>query len=145
MAERKPPKIRGDGDIDHRGHGEGSKGTRFAAGDGRPRPGRRKGSRDERTIVQAIRNMPVTVKDASGRIKKVTTYDAILMAMRQKALAGDIKAAEALLRRIDRHEPPSVEQDRTADLIAEDQLILDAARRRGLLPHPDDNGGEGGA
>jgi hypothetical protein len=142
MAERKPPKIRADGEIDNRGHGEGSKSTRFAAGDGRPRPGRRKGSRDERTIVQAIRDMPVAVKDGSGRRKKVSTYDAILMTMRQKALAGDIKAAEVLLKRIERHEPPSVERNQTSDLLAEDRLILDAGRRRGLLPSAGDDGQE---
>lgn len=35
----KPPKLRGDGELDGRGHSEGWVPTRFAASNGRKRPG----------------------------------------------------------------------------------------------------------
>lgn len=137
MARQQPPKFRANGEPDQRGQGEGSKGTRFKAGDGRPRPGRPKRSRDERGVVQAIRDMPVTITDARGARKKITTLEALLMKQRQKALAGDQRAAEMLFKRFDRYETPSIDGDPSADLLAEDLLILDTVRRRGLLSEPE--------
>lgn len=142
MAKGEPPKFRADGVPDGRGHADGSKETRFKPDDGRARPGRPKKSRDERTIVQAVRDMKVTVTDG-GKRRKINTAEAILLKLRQKALAGDHRAAETLLKRFDRYEVPTAEPDRTRELLAEDQQILEAAAARRLLPGPGFDG-EGG-
>ena len=142
MAKGEPPKFTADGVPDGRGHADGSKDTRFKADDGRARPGRPKKSRDERTIVQTIREMKVTVNEG-GRRRRINTLEAVLLTMRKKAVAGDVKAAEMLLKRFDRYEVPTAEPDRTRELLAEDRLILEAAAARRLLPGPG-FGGTGG-
>lgn len=142
MADAKPPRFRADGALDERGHAAGSKPTRFTANDGRSRPGRPKGSRDERTIINKLRALPVHGTDGNGRKRKFDTYEAILMKMRQMALGGNIKAMEALLKRLDRYATPSAEPDRTRQLLEEDAFILETAHRRGIFPGRGD-GNEG--
>jgi hypothetical protein len=137
MSDDKPPRFRADGELDGRGHAEGSRRTQFHAGDGRRRPGRPRGARDERSLVRQIRDMPVTITDQAGRRRKISTIEALLIKLRSEALAGNMKAMESLLKRIERYEVPSAEPDLTAKLLEDDQIILEAARVRGLLPAED--------
>ena len=137
MPREKPPKITKDGLPDGRGHGQGSKATRFSAYDNRPRPGRPTGARDLKTIVAAIRNLPVA-KDGKRR---VIAQEAILRAQVKKALAGDTRAAQFVQSQIDRFEQPVVNPDLTGQLLAEDAEILAATLARGGLvstQEPDD-------
>lgn len=129
-------------DADGRGHGEGSKNTWFKSGDGRPRPGRRKGSRDQRTIVEEILKMAVAYTGADGKRTKRSTLEAIYLKQRAKALQGDPKAIEFLMKRFDKYEPALNDRVSTSDLLAEDAIILESARRRGLAPEDDSEGGE---
>jgi hypothetical protein len=142
MPDETPPKLRADGEPDGRGRSVGSEQTRFKPGDGRPRPGRRKHSKDERTIVQSVSDMPVTVTRPDGKKSKITTFEAILIKQRQLALEGNLRSAEFMMKHIGKYELPPVDTNRTSDLLAEDQLILEVARRRGVLPaHAADNDG----
>lgn len=126
--------LRADGQPDGRGHSEASKPSRFSKGDGRKRGRRPKGSRDERTMILQMRDMPVFATGPDGKKIKMTTPEAILYMQRQKALKGDLKAAEFLMKRFDRYEPPSVEPDHTSALMEDDAVILELSRMRGLLP-----------
>jgi len=137
----KPPKHRADGEPDGRGHAEASCGTRFASGDNRPRPGRRKGSKGIKTIYLEVAATPV-VLDRDGKKKKISTIQGIVLKQREKALKGDQRASERFLDRIIEFSPPEVQLDLTQGLLAEDAALIAALRGRGLIP---DNGpGSGG-
>jgi hypothetical protein len=132
---RKPIKLKASGEPDMRGQAEGSRATRFGAGDGRRRPGRRKGSKDIKTIVQSVQNMTIAV-DLPGLPRKIDTYHAVLLKLREKALKGDTKAINMLFDKFGQYAPPSVEPDLTAQLLEEDQEILRFARERRRVPRP---------
>lgn len=129
----KPPRYRGDGLPDGRGHAEGSRPTRFAHDDGRKRPGRRKGSKSLKTIYQNIAAIPLTVDLGNGRKKRITSLEGMVHKQREKALKGDQRAAERFLERIADYSPPDVQLDLTAQLMEEDAVLLASARARGLL------------
>ena len=118
-----------------RGHGEGSKATRFGQDDGRPRPGRKKGARDERTLLQLIKDLKVTV-NLPGVPARIDTHLAYLLKLRERALKGDLKAIEMLDRKLAQYAIPSVQPDLTADLLAEDIAIIENARLRLTTPLP---------
>lgn len=139
MAE--PPKYRADGEPDGRGHADASRATRFAPGDERPRPGRRKGSKSLKTIYLNIAATPV-VLDRNGRKKKISTTEAIVMKQREKALKGDQRASERFLERIIEYTSPEVQLDLTQALLAEDAELLAEARRQ-VLPTSGDRGDPG--
>ncbi|MCK0530832.1 DUF5681 domain-containing protein [Sphingobium agri] len=126
MSDGQPPKpikLRKDGQPDGRGHAEGSKANRLAKNDGRRRPGRPPGSRDAKSEICAVRDMPVAVV-IGGRQRKVSTRMANLLKLREKALKGDQRAAEYLDRLFAQVEPPSVEPDLTASLLEEDAQLI---------------------
>lgn len=128
-----PSKTRGDGLPDGRGHGDGSRSTRFAQGDGRKRPGRKKGSKDLKTIYQNTAAMPLTVDLGNGQKKRISSVEGMVLKQREKALKGDQRSAERFLERIAEYSPPDVQLDLTAQLLAEDAVLLANARARGLL------------
>ncbi|MBA3527375.1 MAG: hypothetical protein H0T82_10725 [Sphingomonas sp.] len=140
----KPPKFRGDGAPDGRGHADGSRATRFAAGDNRRRPGRTKGSKSLKHIYLDVAATPVLL-DRDGRKKKISTTHGIVMKQREKALKGDQRASEHFLDRITEYSPPDAQLDLTAKLLEEDALLLAAARPRGIIgeTEPDSGSGEG--
>lgn len=128
----KPPKVRGDGDVDGRGHAEGSVPTRFAPGDGRKRPGRPKGAKSLATIYRETGKMPVAL-DMGGRKRKISTAEGVVLKLRELALKGDQRAAERLLDKIEALDPVEVRPDLTAQLVTEDAELLAHARARGLV------------
>ena len=128
----KPPRFRQDGEIDGRGHADASKSFRFASGDGRKRPGRPKGARDERTEVLLVRDMPVEIT-IGGKKRKGSTRLGMYMRQRHKALNGDQRATEFLDAKFSQFEPPLVQPDLTRILLEEDRAILAAAAGRGIV------------
>lgn len=128
----RPIKLKADGTPDGRGHSEGSKATRLRSGHKRPGPGRPKGSRDERSEVEEIKNMTVKAV-VNGRERRVGTRMFNMLRMREKAGKGDIRAIEWLDRKFAQYEPPVVELHLTAQRLEEDQAILADARARGVL------------
>ena len=133
MGRPKELRIRKDGEQDNRGEAEGAKATQFKSGDGRRRPGRPKGSKDERTETREIQNMLVEV-EIKGRKKMRSTRFAMMLVQRGKALKGDRHATEWLDQKFSKHEPPIYEPDLTQKLLAEDEVLLAHAYARGLLP-----------
>ena len=129
----KPPKHRGDGLPDGRGHADGSRQTRFAHDDGRARPGRRKGSKSLKTIYQTTAAIPLTVDLGNGRKKRISSLEGMVLKQREKALKGDQRSTERFLERIADYSPPEVQLDLTAQLLEEDAVLLADARARGLL------------
>ena len=128
----KEPKIRLDGQPDQRGHSEGSKSTRFGVDDGRKRPGRTKGAKSLKTVYQAIAEMPVRA-DVPGIPKRISTKEGIVLKERDQALRGDHRAREHFLKRLAEYSPIEVEPDRTGQLLADDEIVLADAFRRGLI------------
>jgi hypothetical protein len=130
----KEPKYRKDGAPDGRGHAEGSAATRFDSGDGRRRPGRTKGAKSLKTIYKAAASMPVTATDPKTLKKtRYITKEAVVLKQREKALRGEDRALERFIDRIELYDPPEVDADRTATLLAEDAELLAEALGRGAI------------
>ena len=73
------------------GHGRPPKQRRFKKGQsGNPR-GRPKGSKNQKLVFRQVMAAPVTVREGDKR-RSLGTYEAMLMAQRNKALQGDSKA-----------------------------------------------------
>jgi hypothetical protein len=79
------PKFGPDGRPDGRGRSEGSKASQFAPGDGRPRPGRPKGSKSLRTIYRAVGQSLIAVT-MNGRTRKLMKAEAIILKQADLAL-----------------------------------------------------------
>ena len=139
----KEPKFRKDGHPDGRGHGEGSKGSRFHKDDGRRRPGRPKGALSLKTIYLNAASMPIYVT-INGKRKRITTADAIVLKQREKALGGGERAAERFIEKLEQYSTIEVQPDLTAQLLAEDESILASAGRRGVIGRDPPSGDEGG-
>jgi hypothetical protein len=125
-------KTRLDGGPDGRGHAEGSKATRFAVEDRRPRPGRKKGAKSLKTVYQAVAEIPVEA-EIKGKRKRITSKEGIVLKEREQALKGDHRAREHFIKRLSEYSPIEVESDRTTQLLAEDEAILATAYERGLI------------
>lgn len=128
----KEAKFRLDGQPDGRGHAEGSKSTRFAVDDDRPRPGRKRGSKSLKTVYQAVAEIPVEA-EIKGKRKRITSKEGIVLKEREQALKGDHRAREHFIKRLSEYSPIEVEPDRTTLLLAEDEAILACAFERGLI------------
>jgi hypothetical protein len=125
-------KFRKDGRPDGRGRSAGSRTTQFAAGDGRKRPGRPKGSKSLGTIYREAAAALVTVA-RDGKHKRVPTKEAIVLREALQALKGDARARESFMRRLQEYSLPEVQLDETQRLIEEDRQILLQAMARGLI------------
>jgi hypothetical protein len=126
--------------------------TRFQPGvSGNPR-GRLKGVRNFAADVKRTLEIPVTLTE-NGKSKRVSTQEALILRLREKALKGDARALEALLSLARTHNEDLSGHSEDRSLAAEDQAILDAylevelARRlqsHGSVPatDPGDRNGE---
>jgi hypothetical protein len=120
--------------------------SRFPPGQSGNPKGKKKGLRAFATDAKAVLEAPVVLND-KGKTRRVSTQEAALLRLKEKALKGDARALDRLLQlaqifNVDRAEP-TINQE----LAAEDREILDAyaaARRvdnpnaseakKGLLP-----------
>ena len=143
MSDEKVPGFTKDGLPDGRGLSEGSKANQFRKGDERQRPGRPKGLRDRKKIIESIRDLTVDA-NLNGRKRKIGTDTGILLAARAKALKGDPRAIEFLNGLFERIEPLLVEPEQTEKLLREDQEILAAAFARNLAHGGWNDAGETG-
>jgi len=100
--------------------------SRFQKGQsGNPR-GRQKGVRNFATDVKRSLEMPVTLNE-KGKSKRVSTQEALILRMREKALKGDPRALECLLALAGMHNTGENGQSFGGqNITAEDQTILDA-------------------
>jgi Family of unknown function (DUF5681) len=99
--------------------------TRFQPGvSGNPR-GRQKGVRDFAADVKRTLEIPVTLNE-NGKSKRVSTQEALILRLREKALKGDTRALETLLSLARTHNEGLISQSEDRSLATEDQAILDA-------------------
>jgi hypothetical protein len=70
--------------------------TRFQPGQSGNPTGRRKGLRNLATDVRSTLTVPVRV-NAGGRLRKISTQEAVLMRLRELALKGNARALDLLL------------------------------------------------
>lgn len=99
--------------------------TRFQPGvSGNPR-GRQKGVRNFTADVKRTLEIPVTLTE-NGKAKRVSTQEALILRLREKALKGDIRAIETLVSLARTHNEDLAGHSEDRSLAAEDQAILDA-------------------
>lgn len=123
------------------GYGKPPKESRFRPGEsGNPR-GRPRGVRNFANDVKATLRTPVKVAQ-NGKTAQVSTQRAMLLRLREKALAGDARALDRLLELARAYDDPSA--SRPSSLSGDDQAILDVYRTRLLSgaagPGTDDEG-----
>ena len=105
--------------------------TRFRSGmSGNPR-GRQKGVRNFAADVKRTLEIPVTLSE-NGKSKRVSTQEALILRLREKALKGDARALETLLTLARTHNEDFADQSKDGSLGGEDQAILDAYLEDGL-------------
>jgi hypothetical protein len=132
MGKRIPPRGLTEPE---KGRGSNSSGD-YKIGKGRPpidhqwkpnqsgnKKGRRKGSKNRKTIVQAAERKTFTVKKA-GRSRKITTTEVGLHNLQQDVLRGDRKAFLDYLEIIERYGDRDEATASMEELLAEDCSIL---------------------
>jgi Family of unknown function (DUF5681) len=120
-------------DNGHADHGIGYRRpperTRFKPGQsGNPR-GRPKGARNFKTDLKTTLRMPVSVT-RHGKSQRVSTQQAVLMRLREKALSGDTRGLVQLIVLAQSHNNEEVIESR--GLSANDEAILEIFKRRVL-------------
>jgi len=83
-------------DDDSVGYGRPPKATRFAKGTSGNPSGRPRGSRDLRADLQDELAELISVNDEAGGPQRITKQRALVKAIVQKALSGDVRAVNAL-------------------------------------------------
>jgi hypothetical protein len=96
MRNAKKPNRKGAEGGHEVGYGKPPKHTRFKPGQSGNLKGRPKGVRNFKTDVQTTLKAPVKVT-RDGRPRKVSTQEAALLRLREKALGGDARALDRLL------------------------------------------------
>jgi hypothetical protein len=123
-----PNSASDDGNGDYEiGYAKPPKSARFRPGQSGNPAGRRKRVRNLRTDVQRTLKVPLTVK-ANDRPRTISTQEAALMVLRQKALQGDARALDRLLDLARLFNNDTGEIGPAEVLAREDQTILDAFR-----------------
>lgn len=99
--------------------------TRFQKGrSGNPR-GRQKGVRNFAADVKRTLELPVTLNE-NGKATRVSTQEALVLRLREKALKGDARALESLLALARSHNNDLAVAAADESPSADDQLLLDA-------------------
>jgi len=111
------------------GYGKPPKKSQFIKGKSGNPKGRPKGSSNFSTYLDAMLKSPVTISD-NGRSKKVTTMEAGLARLREKALKGDPRALAALLDLAERHGMEQAEKESEHLLSKDDQAIFETYTAR---------------
>src|SRR5215813_3238894 len=93
MSKRRPPTGEENYEV---GYGRPPKHTRFAPGHSGNRKGRPKGTRNFQTDLKATLKAPVRIT-RDGRPRKVSTQEAVLLRLREKALSGDARSLDRLI------------------------------------------------
>jgi len=101
--------------------------TRFKPGQSGNPKGRPKGVRNFETDVQATLEAPVKVT-RDGKPRKLSTQEAALLRLREKALSGDARALDRLLALAQAYN--NEELIAAADLSADDAMLLDIYKSR---------------
>jgi len=100
--------------------------------------GRPKGSRNAKTVVAQVMGEKVPVRE-NGKVRKVTKFEAMVLANTQKAMKGDTRALNSLIGLLVRtNQLTDAETETSAALPEDDAAILkDFLRRHSGDPGPD--------
>ena len=115
------------------GYGKPPKHTRFPPGTSGNPTGKRKGARNLSTAVKKALLVPVKLNDG-GKARKVSTQEAVVMRLREKALKGDARSLDRMieLARLFNNDPHT---SPTSHSSAEDEEILTAYEQEILARH----------
>ena len=126
------------------GYGKPPQHTQFKESQSGNPKGRPKGSNNFRTDVKHTLKEPVRL-NKGGKRKTVSTQEAALLRLREKALSGDARALERLLALAQVYNDEQLVSDASQQITAEDDEILEAYNerllRRAGMSQPDDNDG----
>ena len=90
------------------GYGKPPAHTRFQPGQSGNPAGRPKGARNLRTDLEDVRSRQIVITE-NGKSRKVSVQNAALLQVATKAVKGDLRASEQLMRLIERHLPDETE------------------------------------
>jgi len=119
------------------GYGRPPRHSRFVPGQsGNPR-GRQKGVRNLANDVKRTLEVPVRLTD-QGKTKRVSTQEAVLLRLREKALKGDARAIDRLVELARAYNVAEAASGTDQAMSLEDQAILDAYAEEILMraQHP---------
>jgi hypothetical protein len=114
----------GDDDDYEVGYRKPPKATQFRRGQSGNPKGRPKGAQNFTTVVRRTARLGVSLLE-NGRRRRVSTQEAVLLRLREKALAGDARALDTYLELMARHNDDDPLATSATVLAAEDQAILD--------------------
>jgi hypothetical protein len=108
------------------GYGKPPRAHQFKPGQsGNPR-GRPKGAKNEETILHGLFNRKIEVRE-SGRVRKITFLEAMLLRFAEEGLKGNTKSAAFLL---NRYAGVRTDDDVSSDVSNEDREVIEAFLRR---------------
>ncbi len=113
------------------GYGKPPKHTRFQKGCSGNRKGRAKGTRNLKTDLKGVleEELPLTI---AGKAVKLSARRAMLIALRNKALKGDVRAISYLIALLERLVPESLVEEVKASVGRDDAAIFAKAIERHL-------------
>jgi hypothetical protein len=127
MPKKRPPSSAGGDDGDYEvGYGRPPTHSQFRPGQSGYPSGRRKGHRNLATDVKSTLFAPTRVTE-NGRTRTISTQEAALKRLREKALNGGLRAIELLIKVSDRFNN-AADTALTEPLSADDRAILDDYR-----------------
>jgi hypothetical protein len=126
-------------DDDEAGYGKPPKSGMFKKGQSGNPKGRPKGVKNFQTELCSVLRSKVTVTEA-GKPKSVSTVEAALMRLREKALKGDQRALEILLGYARESSGASDARSRERKLSKLEQDILGRSELAGNTDDPDGSG-----
>ena len=127
MSGRKKPNQDSQKRSYEVGYGRPPKHSQYPKGHSGNPKGKRKGVRNFKTDVKATLKEPVSVK-RDGKIRKVSTQEAMLLRLREKVLNGDQRAIDRLLELAQTHNNEELVAD--VKLSAGDAEIMAAYKKR---------------
>ena len=122
------------------GYGKPPKATQFKKGKSGNPKGRPKGSNNLSTDVKAILKSSVAINE-SGKRKKVSTQQAMLLRLKEGALKGDSKSIDRLVALASAHNNDALAANANDALDKDDEAVLAAFVARNALDSDRDSAG----
>jgi hypothetical protein len=139
-GKRKPRRrvrLRLEDSDDEVGYGKPPRRHQFKPGESGNPKGRKKGAKNEVTILQELLQHRVTLNER-GKSRKIILLEAILRKVAEDSLRGNIKSAGFLL---NRYYAAAAGETAQAELSEDDKAVIDTYLRD-LKNEPDDGGGQ---
>lgn len=111
------------------GYGKPPKQHQFKKGHSGNKKGRPKGGKGLKTILNQQMNRKMTISE-HGKQRKASQLEITIIALFNKSMKGDIRAAKTLLELVQNHFPMEDLNDNNAPINAEDQAIFEQIKAR---------------